>query len=123
MMRTKVGEKMKESIENRIEQLEYYQQLLIQMVDVQKYPFYKMVMREKLSKSEVNEVFALCEALSKKYEEQTKIGFVTFSSLLTHFVGMLNVKLNPEETIDVLYEQNLYTPLMKKLKELKDATD
>jgi hypothetical protein len=110
-------------MEERLRRLEFYQSLLIEMVDVDKYPFYKLVMQLNLTEEEVHQVFSLCEELSIKYQEQKAEGFIIFNPLLTQFAGMLPPKLDVEETIHALYKQGLYMPLMEEfqhiLKEIK----
>jgi hypothetical protein len=119
----KEGEKKMDTMEERLRRLEFYQSLLIEMIDGDKYPFYKLVMQLNLSEEEVHQLFLLCEELSIEYEKQKAEGFVIFNPLLTQFAGMLPPKLDVEETIYALYKQGLFTPLMEEfqhiLKEMK----
>ncbi|MGQ4667517.1 DUF1878 family protein [Metabacillus halosaccharovorans] len=100
------------SIEKRLETLEYYQSLLLKIVEPAKFPFYHLVMSKGLSKEEVEEVLMICEELSRLHEEQKAQGLVIFTDLLTQFAGQLNPKLDLYETIHALHRQNLYSSLM-----------
>lgn len=100
------------SIEKRLETLEYYQSLLLKIVEPAKFPFYHLVMSKGLSKEEVEEVLMICEELSRLHEEQKAQGLVIFTDLLTRFAGQLNPKLDLYETIHALHRQNLYSSLM-----------
>jgi len=103
------------SLHERMEKLEFHQQLLLKMADTSDYPFYKIVIEKGISRGEMEEVFSLCEEVNQRFEELKEEGFVGFSPLLIHFVGMLNPKLNPKETIAALYEQGYYRALMTEL--------
>lgn len=109
------------SIEERLEKLEYYQSLLMEMVDYDKKPFYALVIKANLTKAEVEEIFRLCELLSKKYKKQKAEGLVVFTPLLTEFAGMLTPKLDVEQTIEMMIKQNMFIPLMNQLKEISLA--
>ena len=100
------------SIEKRLETLEYYQSLLLKIVEPAKFPFYHLVMSKGLSKEEIEEVLMICEELSRLHEEQKAQGLVIFTDLLTRFAGQLNPKLDLYETIQALHRQNLYSSLM-----------
>ncbi len=106
---------MMETFEKRIERLEYYQKLLLQMMNPNKYPFYKMVIEKGLTEHEVRTLFTCCEELTKEFEIQKQMGFVEFRSLLVQFVGMLHPRLTPKETIESLLQQGFYVPLMTQL--------
>lgn len=107
-----------ETVEERLERLEFYNQLTIESVDLTAYPFFRLVMEKKLTEQEVNKVFLLCDELQRKYEMQSEEGFVHYTPLLLHFVGMLTPKLSPRETITALLQQEKYISLMEKLYEL-----
>ncbi|MED3726656.1 DUF1878 family protein [Priestia filamentosa] len=107
-----------ESLENRLERLELYLELLLKVTDLESQPFYKLVISKNLNKKELAEVYSICEELAKKYEEQKKQGLIDFVPLLTQFVGQLPYKLNPHETIYALQQQKLYPGLMDKLASL-----
>ncbi|MBU7595057.1 DUF1878 family protein [Metabacillus halosaccharovorans] len=100
------------SIEKRLETLEYYQSLLLKIVEPAKFPFYHLVMSKGLSKEEIEEVLMICEELSRLHEEQKAQGLVIFTDLLTRFAGQLNPKLDLYETIHAIHRQNLYSSLM-----------
>ncbi|MFT4416721.1 DUF1878 family protein [Fredinandcohnia humi] len=107
-----------ETLEERIERIEFYQSLLIKLLDDKLAPFYKMMMEAKLSKKEIQDLLQLCEELSNEYKKQKAEGFVVFTPLLTQFVGMLDPKLEPSKTIEVLATHGNYTPLMQEFKSM-----
>lgn len=104
------------SFEDRLKKIEYHQKLLLRMIKNQKYPAYELIVQNDLSEEEVNALFKLCEELTDMYEQQKEEGFVYFTPLLTHFVGLLDHKLRPEETVNAFLKQDLYRPLMEELK-------
>lgn len=104
------------AFEDRLKKIEYHQRLLLGMIQNQKYPAYELIVQNDLSEEEVNVLFLLCEELTEKYEQQKEEGFVHFTPLLTQFVGFLNHKLRPKETINAFLKQDLYRPLMVELK-------
>ncbi|MGO4887484.1 DUF1878 family protein [Anaerobacillus sp. MEB173] len=112
-----------ETLEERIERLEFYQRILMKMVKSNEFPFFQIVIEKALTEQEMIEVFSLCEELEKQLEEQREDGFIHYTSLLVHFVGMLNSKLDPLRTIKALSQQNLYNSLMEKLEELIQKED
>ena len=101
------------TIEERLERLEYYQSLLVEMVDSTQHSFTLLVIKSQLSKVEIEEIHQLCRTLSEQHEEQKAQGLVIFTDLLTLFAGQLNSKINVNQTVKALYNQNLYKPLMQ----------
>ncbi|MFC0272063.1 DUF1878 family protein [Metabacillus herbersteinensis] len=101
------------TIEERLQRLEYYQSLLVEIIDSTQHSFTLLVIKSQLSKEEVKEIHQLCRALSEQHEEQKAQGLVIFTDLLTLFAGQLNSKVNVSQTIKALHNQNLYKPLMQ----------
>ncbi|QOR67417.1 DUF1878 family protein [Cytobacillus suaedae] len=112
-----------ESLEARIERLEYYQTLLFDFLNTEKAAFYKLIVKSQLSKNEVNELLNLCESMDEKFKQQKAEGFVTFTPLLTEFVGMLHSKLEVKEVIDALINHGMYLALMYEFKKLLNTLD
>ncbi|MEW4285461.1 DUF1878 family protein [Priestia koreensis] len=104
-----------EPLEARVRRLEYYIELALDANGVHKKPFFEMVIQHELEKKEVAAIYKLCEEVYERYVQQKKEGLVNYMPLLTHFVGMLNIKLPPHQTIQALWEQGMYTDLMKEL--------
>ncbi len=105
-----------ESLEARIERLEYYQKLLLKMLNQQNGHFYKMIIEESLSEKEVEELINLCELMSKEYKKQKAEGYVIFIPLLTQFAGLLHPKLEVEKIVEVFLKQGWYVDLMTEFK-------
>jgi hypothetical protein len=103
-----------ESAEEKIKRLEFQQSLLLNMIDHTKFPFYRLVLNAGLLEEEMKEVIELCEELDNKYKKLKEEGFVHFTFLLTHFVGMLNPKLHPLEVAEAMYKQAMFAPLMQE---------
>ena len=101
------------SLEKRLETLEYYQTLLLQMIEPNQFPFYRLVIEKRLTREEIEELYSLCNDLSLLHEEQKAQGLVIFTDLLTQFAGQLNGKLEIDETIHAMSNQGLYNSLMK----------
>lgn len=91
----------------------FHLQLLMNIIDMNCYPFTKLVIEKKLTQKEYNELFTLLIELEATYLSQKEQGLLNFSSLLIHFAGMLNEKLAPEETIEALIKEGLFVELMK----------
>jgi hypothetical protein len=106
-----------EPIEQRLERLEYYQKLMIELVETSKWPFHHLVMVRQLTESDVRELFGLCENLMDEYKIQKAEGFVSFFPLLDTFKHSLNPKLSALEVIHALDQENLFVPLMTVLKQ------
>lgn len=102
-----------ESLEKRLETLEYYQTLLLQMIESTHFPFYRLVMERGLNKGEIEDIYKLCNELSFEHEEQKAQGLVIYTDLLTQFAGQLNSKLDIVETVQAMSKQGLYSSLMK----------
>lgn len=101
------------SLEKRLETLEYYQTLLLKMIEPNHFPFYRLVMEKRLTREEIEELYSLCNDLSLLHEEQKAQGLVIFTNLLTQFAGQLNAKLEIDETVHAMANQGLYSSLMK----------
>lgn len=114
----KEGTLMK-SIEERIECLEFYQELLLDITNTQ-YPLYDLIIKNQLTRAEYQGLLDLCEEISLIYSEQKAQGFIGYGPLLTHFAGMLNCKLDIGDTIDALNKQNIFPQLMTVLKKEYD---
>ena len=107
-----------ESLESRVERLEFYQQLLLETLEKENAEFYKLIVGAKLTKEDVNELYMLCERMNVEFQKQKAEGLVIFTPLLTQFAGLLHPKLNVEKTIEVLLNKGIYVALMKEFKKL-----
>jgi len=107
-----------ESLERRIERLEYYQRLMFNLLDNEKASFYRLIVEANLTKEDVDELFKLCENLSNEYQKQKAEGLVFFTPLLTQFVGLLHPNLDVGKTVEVLLSQRKYVPLMNEFRKL-----
>jgi hypothetical protein len=107
-----------ESLESRLERLEFYFQILLKNTNLKDKPFYELIIQKELTKQEVNDIFKSCEELNKKYSEQKAEGFIDYAPLLTQFVGMLTPKIAPYEAIDTLSKQGLYKEMMREFSEI-----
>ncbi len=105
-----------EAIHKRLDKIEFHMRLLAKMKEEGNYPFYRMAIDRGLTEEELAEVFKLCAEVNQKMYEQIEEGLLSRSSLLTHFVGMLNMKLDPLSTIKALHAQEEhYRELMETL--------
>lgn len=96
----------------------FHVQLLTKLIDVEQYPFVKLVIESNITKEEYTELFQLLQMLEENYEQQKEEGFLDFTSLLIHFAGMLNEKLNPNETIVALEREGYFPHLIKEFMRL-----
>ncbi|RIV04523.1 DUF1878 family protein [Priestia flexa] len=104
-----------ETLESRVSRLEYYIKLLAGTPEQEAKPFIELVVKEELTRREVEDVLLLCEEIKEVYIEQKAEGLTDFVPLLTQFVGMLNYKLDPQETIESLLNQSSYKDVMTEL--------
>ncbi|WP_044337789.1 DUF1878 family protein [Rossellomorea aquimaris] len=100
----------------RLEKLEYYQRLMVDMIPENGFPFHRLIIRNGLSEREVKEFFITCDRLSMKLEKQKAEGFVYNTPLFKEFEEELHSKLKVQEVVDGCLAQNLYPALMKLLK-------
>ncbi|GGN60647.1 DUF1878 family protein [Oceanobacillus indicireducens] len=87
-------------------------QLLSRIIDMDEYPFLKLVIEQNISEEEYDELFAHLKIQQAMYEEQKNEGLLDFSSLLIEFAGLLNEKLDPTTTIYALRKENYFPELM-----------
>ncbi|KIQ95757.1 hypothetical protein LH47_00188 [Anoxybacillus thermarum] len=106
------------SIEQRMEKLEYYCSLMLDMIAPETKPFYALIIRHGLTKEEVERTLRLCEQLSEQYKQQKEEGFVIFTSLFHEFASALHPNLPLAETIEALKKQQLFVPLMTEFQRL-----
>ncbi|MDF0726908.1 DUF1878 family protein [Cytobacillus sp. S13-E01] len=110
-----------ESLEARIERLEYYQALLFELLDVEKIALYKLIVKAQMTKNEVEEFLSLCDKMNEQYKKQKAEGLIVFTPLLTEFVGMLHPNLDAEETVKSLLTHGIYVPLMNEFKKIMNT--
>ncbi|EQB35119.1 hypothetical protein M948_18650 [Virgibacillus sp. CM-4] len=91
----------------------FHLHLLSKIMDMDKYPFTKLIIERNLTKAEYIELMDRLFLLNQQFEVQTKEGLLDFSSLLLHFAGMLTEKLEPNQTIYALKEEGVYPSLME----------
>lgn len=97
------------------DRLHFHLQLLLDVREMNKYPFTKLVINKELSRGEYEETIKLLETLSMRFEQDQEEGFVSCTPLLIHFAGMLNPKLPVQETLQALKDERLYTALVIRL--------
>lgn len=107
------GENKVMNIEERLNKIEYHQRLLLEMMEKNKYPFYELIIQKGLSEQEVTQLYRECLTLEKMFEEQREMGFVLHTDLIAHFLDVLPTVLTPKETVESLYKQLLFKPLME----------
>ncbi|MDL4842755.1 DUF1878 family protein [Aquibacillus rhizosphaerae] len=102
-------------LDGEMEKLQFKVRLLLDICDMNKYPFTKIVIDSELTNDEYQGVIQLLEEINTYFINQKEEGFLNFESLLIHFVGLLNTKLNPEETMHALVKEGYYPSLMEVL--------
>jgi hypothetical protein len=101
--------------ENRCCTFSFQLKLLLEVEEIKKYPFKKLVIEKELTEKEYKETLNLLETLTQTYERDTESGLIDHSALLLHYAGMLCHKLPIEETLYALEEEGLYPALTSKL--------
>lgn len=90
----------------------FHLQLLSNIIDLNNHPVTQLIIESNLTKEEYDELINMLHMLQTKYEVQKGEGFLDFTTLLIHFAGMLNVKLNPNATIYALKKEGYYPSLL-----------
>ncbi len=107
----------------KIERLSFYQQLLVRTMDEKEYPWYRMIVEKDLSEREVEDVYRLFKELEHKKEDLREAGMIDQTPLLLHYVGMLNLTLDPFMTANALNRQGYFKTLTAKLIEMMKAKE
>lgn len=94
--------------------MNFHLKLLSKVIDVNQYPVIKLIIGNNLSHHEYRELIHLLETLNTQYEIQKGEGLLDFTALLIHFAGMLNSRLEPDETIIALKKEGYYPSLMSE---------
>lgn len=87
------------------------------------YPVIKLIIEHNLTRKEYSEMMDMIEGLNETYELQKEEGLLDFTSLLIQFAGMLNEKLNPNETIEALKSEGCYPLLMSEFSKILEEYD
>ncbi|MBC5636624.1 DUF1878 family protein [Ornithinibacillus sp. BX22] len=90
----------------------FHLQLLTRIIDVNKFPFTKLVIENEITEEEYKEIFHTIENINSEYIEQKEEGLLHYSSLLARFAGLLNPKLNPTDTIYALRREGYFPDLL-----------
>ncbi|PIE95044.1 wall-associated protein [Bacillus fungorum] len=98
----------------RLEQAEYYVDLLFKMIDEEKCPFYSLVIKKKARKKDIERILKLCEILNEQYVVEKAEGLLLFDALLDQFEKALPHQLEVYETAEALEKQGLFKPLMNE---------
>jgi len=98
----------------------FHIQLLSRIIDMNQYPLTKLMIEKNISRNEYRELLDMLHKLNKNYERQKEEGFLDFTSLLVHFAGMLNEKLQPGETIKALKKEGYFPSLMDEFARILD---
>ncbi len=100
----------------RVEKLEYYQRLMLELMPGNTTLFYREVMRAGLDEEDVKAFFQLCEGLNNKCQKQKAEGFVYFTPLFKEFERRIDRRLTVERVIEGCLNQGIYPSLMTQLR-------
>ncbi|MDY0407815.1 DUF1878 family protein [Virgibacillus soli] len=92
----------------------FHLHLLANVIDMEAYPFIRMVIQANLSKNEYDELMHLLAILNEKYQLQKDEGLLDFSSLLMLLAEKLSEKLQPNELVFALHKEGYYPELMEE---------
>ncbi|QHE51339.1 DUF1878 family protein [Pontibacillus sp. HMF3514] len=102
-----------------IETLTFYVELLMQMKELEKYPFMKMLIEKGVTEKEYQELIMLLSNIREEFETQKEAGMLDFTGLLIHYAGKLNPKLHPDELMDALIEEKRFLEVMVQLRKIR----
>lgn len=103
-------------MEKEIETLRYHQQLLLHIIQNAKAQFDLQIVEKNMTKEEVEEIFDLCESLSKRLTMEKAEGFMNFQPLFSQLERNLTPKLSVKELVESCLTQGLYEKLMQEMK-------
>ncbi|WP_084268838.1 DUF1878 family protein [Oceanobacillus damuensis] len=112
-----------EGLNNTNDGSSFHIQLLSKIIDMNKYPLTKLIIENNITREEYMELMKMIQRLNDTYELQKEEGFLDFSSLLVHFAGMLNEKLDPNETIEALAKEKYFPLLMAEFRKILDENE
>ncbi len=92
----------------------FHIRLISKIIDIDQYPFIKMIIEKNMTEEEYEELMEFLSDLNLTYKQQKEEGLIDFTSLLIQFAGMLNEKLDPDETILALKKEGYYPSLMSE---------
>lgn len=96
----------------------FHVQLLSKILNLNDYPVVKLIIEKNLTKAESEELFRQLSRLNHLYQQQKEEGFLDFTPLLVEYAGMLNEKLDPDETILALQQEGHYPALMHEFRNI-----
>ncbi|WP_156288797.1 DUF1878 family protein [Oceanobacillus salinisoli] len=86
--------------------------LLSKIIDIDAFPFIKLIIEKNITETEYEGLMQFLNQLNETYLQQKEEGLIDFTTLLVQFAGMLNEKLDPNETISALKKEGYYPSLM-----------
>ncbi|MDF2607820.1 MAG: hypothetical protein K0S34_2016 [Bacillales bacterium] len=101
-------------LQERLELLEYHLELMLTIINKEKNPFEYYIIKNKLSKNQVDNLLVTCERLDKIMTEQKEEGLMWFESLFQEFKTQLPSSCNIKELINILLISNIHIRLMKE---------
>ncbi|CDQ21112.1 Protein of unknown function [Halobacillus karajensis] len=101
--------------ENHCETFTFQLKLLLDVEEMKKYPFTKLIIEKNVTEKEYQHTLCLLKELNHRYEEDMESGLIDHSSLLLHFAGMLCYKLPINETLCALHQEGFYLELTEQL--------
>ncbi|MBM7571449.1 DUF1878 family protein [Aquibacillus albus] len=98
-----------------LKNLLFHVELLMDICELEKYPFTRLIIKKQMSQKEYEETLRLLETLYSKFVSQKEEGLLDYTDLLLEYVGMLNDKLPPIETLQALKKEGYFPSLTKAL--------
>jgi hypothetical protein len=96
----------------------FHLHLLTKIIDIEKFPFTKLVIVKNVTPEEYDALFELLETINQEYMGQKEEGLLDYSSLLIQFAGLLSEKLNPAETVYALKKEGYFPDLMREFTQI-----
>lgn len=101
----------------------FHIQLLSKIIDMNQYPFIKLIIEKNITREEFNSLMRMLDHLNKTYVLQKEEGLLDYSRLLIQFAGMLNEKLDPTKTIQALSQEGHFPLLMREFIRILEEDD
>ena len=103
------------SVNEEIEMLRFHQRLLLKLIRNPQAKLDYLFVEKNFTRREAEELHALCDMLSKRYEIEKAEGYMNFRPLFSQLEKNLNPKTTIKECIEACLSQGVYVSFMKEM--------
>ncbi|MCK1992961.1 DUF1878 family protein [Peribacillus muralis] len=103
------------NMNEEIDILRFHQGLLLNLIRNPEAKLDYLFVEKNFSKKEAEDLFEVCDNLSKRYEIEKAEGYMNFRPLFNQFARRVNPKITTKECIDAFLSQGLYIAFMREM--------